>query len=94
MGTKRFNVSCPSELSDRIDAYCKTTGIPRSSLVQIAITQYLDSVELMPDLKTMISALASVTHGALSGELSPDEAQKRLNSIEDSYSLITGKKSL
>lgn len=91
MASVRFNVTFPPEVLDRVDVYCRKTGIPRSSLLQIAVSQYLDSVEAMPDVKKMFAAMAALVDGSFRGEISPTVAKERFDSISSTYTALTGR---
>lgn len=88
----RVNISFPRDVLGRIDAYCKKTGIPRSAFVQLASTQYLDAVDAMPSVNTMLNAMASVVDGTFRGELSPDMAKEQIAGIKRTYTALTGRK--
>lgn len=91
MATIRVNVSLSSDVLSRIDSYCKDNGMPRSAFLQLSAVQYLDAVEAMPSVNKMLAAMAAVVDGTLKGEMSPDVAQNRLDSIQTTYTALTGK---
>lgn len=88
----RVNVSFSRDVLEKIDAYCKKTGVPRSAFLQLAANQYLSAVDAMPSVTTMLNAMASVVDGTLKGELPPDMAIKQIDGIKQTYLALTGKK--
>ena len=91
MASVRFNVTFAPDVMERVDVYCKNSGIPRSAFLQLAATQYLNAVEAMPDVNKMLAAMSAVVDGTFQGELSPDVAKKRIDAISESYKALTGK---
>lgn len=91
MASNRVNVTFSADVLERVDAYCKSTAIPRSAFLQLAATQYLDAVEAMPSFKKMLSAMSAVVDGTFNGDLCPSEAQIQLDAISASYKALTGK---
>lgn len=91
MASVRFNVTFAPDVMERVDVYCKKSGIPRSAFLQLAATQYLNAVEAMPDVNKMLAAMSAVVDGTFKGELSPDVAKKRIDAISESYKALTGK---
>lgn len=91
MSVVRYNVSLSPDAADRINAYCASTGLQRSTFISMACMQYLDAVEAMPSVQKMLAAMSSVVDGTLKGELPPDEAKSQMDSISASYKLLTGK---
>lgn len=50
--TMRMTVTLPDQLGERINEYKEQTGVPKGTLIQMAVTQYLDGqkmIESMPD---------------------------------------------
>lgn len=91
MSVSRVNVSFSSDVLERIDAYCQANGMPRSAFLQLASVQYLDAVEAMPNVNKMLAAMAAVVDGTLKGEMAPEVAKSRLDSIQATYTALTGK---
>lgn len=91
MPSSRVTVTLAPDVLERIDSYCKSSGIPRSAFIQLAANQYLDAVEAMPSVNKMLAAMSAVVDGTLKGELSPDVAKKRIDAISESYKALTGK---
>lgn len=91
MASIRFNVTFTPDVMERVDSYCKKSGIPRSAFLQLAATQYLDAVEAMPNVNKMLAAMAAVVDETFKGELSPDMARTRIDAISESYRALTGK---
>lgn len=91
MSVVRYNVSLSPDVAERINTYCASTRIQRSTFISLACTQYLDAVEAMPSVQKMLAAMSSVVDGTLKGELPPDEAKSQMDSISASYKLLTGK---
>lgn len=91
MASIRFNATFSPDVMERVDAYCKKSGIPRSAFLQLAASQYLDAVEAMPSVNKMLAAMAAVVDGSFKGEISPDAARARIDAISESYRALTGK---
>lgn len=91
MASERVNVTFNPDVLERINSYCKSSGIPRSAFLQMAASQYLDAVDAMPNVNKMLSAMAAVVDGTFSGEMPPDEARQRMDQISATYTALTGK---
>lgn len=91
MASERVNVTLLPEVLERVNAYCKASGIPRSAFFQLAAIQYLDAVDAMPSVNKMLAAMSAVVDGTFKGELSPDMAKERIDAISASYKALTGK---
>ncbi len=50
----------PEELIARIDDYNNETGVPKSTLVQMAVTQYLDGQKLMKSMPEFMTEMKKV----------------------------------
>lgn len=87
MASVRFNVTFSPDVFERVNSYCKSSGIPRSAFLQLAAGQYLDAVDAMPSVNKM---LAAIVDGTFKGEISPDVAKERLDAISASYKALTG----
>lgn len=51
----KMSITVPDKLYERMDEYNKEVGVPKSTLIQMAVTQYLDGqkmLETLPDLMT------------------------------------------
>lgn len=86
----RFNVTFSPDVFERVNSYCKSSGIPRSAFLQLAAGQYLDAVDAMPSVNKMLSAMSAIVDGTFKGEISPDVAKERLDAISASYKALTG----
>lgn len=88
---KKLNVTIREDLLERMDNYADENGMTRSGLIAIAVTQYLNAVEAAPSINKLLTAMAAVTEGALSGEMPVQEAQARLDAIQMTYKDLTKK---
>lgn len=50
----KMTITIPDQLSERINDYNKATGVPKSTLVQIAVDQYLNTQKMMQSLPDMM----------------------------------------
>lgn len=90
MASVRFNVTFSPDVFERVNSYCKSSGIPRSAFLQLAAGQYLDAVDAIPSVNKMLSAMSAIVDGTFKGEISPDVAKERLDAISASYKALTG----
>lgn len=87
----KLSITIKEDLLERADSYAVDNGLTRSALIGMALKQYLDAVDAMPSVNKMLSAMAAVVDGTFKGEMSPSEAQSRIDSISQAYKSITGK---
>lgn len=92
MASKKINITVDEELLGRIDKYAKANAMTRSGLLAMAAVQYLSAVELMPSVNKLLSSVAAVVDGTFSGELAPEDAEQRMQQIQNSYAALTGSK--
>lgn len=90
MASVRFNVTFSPDVFERVNSYCKASGIPRSAFLQLASSQYLDAVDAMPSVNKMLAAMSAIVDGTFKGEIPPDIAKERLDAISASYKALTG----
>ena len=62
----------------------------RSGLIAGAVTQYLNAVEAMPYMNMLINSMAAVVDGTLGGQLTTEDAEQRIQQIQNSYAALTG----
>lgn len=86
---RKLSVTIREDLLDRMDEYADENGMTRSGLIAIAVTQYLNAVEAMPSVNKLLSAMAAVSDGVLKGEMTPDEANARMDAIQVTYEQLT-----
>ena len=82
---KKLNITLREDLLERIDEYAEGNGMTRSGLLAIAATQYLNAVEAMPSVNKLLKSMAAVSEGVLKGEMSPRDAQAKLDAIQATY---------
>lgn len=92
MAVKKVNITVPESLLNRIDDFTKETGISRSSLMSIATTHYLDSLQAAPAINQMLKTLADTLAGTQNGTLEDNIANKNISDVQDAYFQIYGKK--
>ena len=90
MASKKINITIDADLLERVDKYAKANAISRSGLLAMAAVQYLNAVELMPSVNKLLNSMVAVVDGTLGGELSPTDAEQRLQQIQNSYAALTG----
>lgn len=53
----KMSITVPDKLYERMDEYNKSMGVPKSTLVQMAVTQYLDSQKMLETLPDMFKEM-------------------------------------
>ena len=92
MAYRKINITLPDNLIERADLYAKNNALTRSGLIGLSLSQYLDSMEAMPALKTMLASMAAVTDGSMRGNLSEEETKKQVEEIREKYKNFIEKK--
>lgn len=92
MASKKLNVTLQEDLIARADEFAKEHGMTRSGLISVALLQYMDAVEVMPDMKKLLSSMASIADGALRGETSPEVASAKMEAIQETYAALIDKR--
>lgn len=88
----QVSITVRDDVLRRADAYADENGMTRSGLFVLALTQYLNSVEAMPSVNKLMATMAAVVEGTFQGEISPSEAEKRMEGIKTAYELLIDKK--
>ena len=78
--TRKINSTLPSDLIDRMDAYGKKSGLTRSGLIFVAVKQYLDAQEIMPDVNEALQTLSKIADVAM--EMSREDLTKQVGELE------------
>lgn len=91
MASVKINISVNPELLERMDIYSKNNAISRSGLISLAVSQYLNSIEMQPKVKQLMNQLTAAFDGALKGNLSEDEKKEVYNRMQSSYAEIEKK---
>lgn len=87
----KLNITLAPDLLARMDAYSSENSMSRSGLISLAVSQYLNSIEVMPSVNKLLASFAAVTEGTLKGEISREEAEDRLAKIQSAYEVLTKK---
>lgn len=90
MASKKINITIDADLLERIDKYAKANALTRSGLLAMSAVQYLNAVEAMPSVNKLLNSMAAVVDGTFSGQLSPQDAEQRMQQIQNSYAALTG----
>lgn len=90
MASKKINITLDEELLERIDKYAKTNAMSRSGLLAMSAAQYLNAVESMPSINKLLNSMVAVVEGTLNGDVSPADAEQRMQQIQNSYTALTG----
>ena len=90
MASKKINITLDEELLDRIDKYAKSNAMSRSGLLAMSAAQYLNAVESMPSINKLLNSMVAVVEGTLNGDVSPADAEQRMQQIQNSYTALTG----
>lgn len=88
MPSKKINITLQVDLLDRADSYADKHGMTRSGLIAMALSQYLNAVEAMPNVQKLLASMAAVAEGAVTGKLDFDEASKKIEGIKEAYSVL------
>lgn len=91
MATKKLNITIRTDLLERTDQYCDDNNISRSGLIALALTQYLNAVEAMPSVNKLLSSLAAVAEGTITGAMTKEESEAQLARIQSAYELMQAK---
>lgn len=90
MPSKKINITLDVNLLERIDNYASENAMTRSGLLAMAAAQYLNAVEAMPSVNKILSGMSAVLDGTLRGDLTPADAEQRVQQIRNSYAALTG----
>ena len=52
-----MSITVPDQLYKRMDDYNKEIGVPKSTLIQMAVTQYLDGQKMLESLPSLMTEL-------------------------------------
>ena len=74
----KVNITCNDDLMKRVDAYAERNYLSRSGLFTIAVTQYLNSVEIVNSVTDMTVSLRKI---ADNNEID-DETLEKLKDFE------------
>lgn len=74
----KVNITCDDELMKRVDSYAERNYLSRSGLFNLAVTNYLNSVELMSCITDMSVAMQKI---ADTNEID-DETYEQLKDFE------------
>lgn len=78
MAKLKVNITLDEELMRRIDEYAEDNYLNRSTLVSLAVTQYLNAADVSKAIKEMAFAMRKI---ADTGEVD-DETRKQLEDFE------------
>lgn len=87
MAKVKVNITLDEELISRIDGYADDNYMSRSSLISLACTQFLNSVDVTRAIQDMAFAMRKI---ADSGEID-DEARRQLEDFERISKMLMGK---
>lgn len=88
MASQKINITLPVDLLERMALYSKKNSISRSGLIALSVSQYLNALEATPALQTILSSLAAVAEGTLTGNMPKDEADLKLEDIQKAFASI------
>lgn len=92
MASQKINITLQKDLLSRADEYASVNGMTRSGLISVALSQYLNAVEVQPSINKILASMAAVAEGAMSGEMSPVIASAKMEAIQQTYLDIMAKK--
>lgn len=87
MAKVKVNITLDEELISRIDGYADDNYMSRSSLISLACTQFLNSVDVTRAIQDMSLAMRKI---ADSGGID-DDARRQLEDFERISKMLTGK---
>lgn len=87
MAKVKVNITLDEELISRIDGYADDNYMSRSSLISLACTQFLNSVDVTRAIQDMAFAMRKI---ADSGVID-DEARRQLEDFERISKMLMGK---
>ena len=56
----KFNISMKDDLFERFDKFSKDRHVNRSALVSIAVQQYMDAIEQLPEVQCKLDELKDI----------------------------------
>ena len=56
----KMTISIPDELSDKLNQHNELTHLPKSTIIQIALNQYLQSQDLLSSIKDLKPLIAEM----------------------------------
>lgn len=83
----KVQLSINDKLMERVDDFAEKNYYNRSSLFQVAMTEYLNAKEMQSLLPEMVACMRSI---ADNGNID-DETQAKINDIERLMRIVTGK---
>lgn len=77
----RIQVSMDDDVLKRIDEFSKKVALSRSAFLSMAAVDYIDSKEKAPLISSAFSSMAALLDARVKGEISQDEFQSRIDSL-------------
>ena len=88
---QKVTISVNCELLEKIDAYADDNGMTRSGFIGLAAKQYLQSVEMLPNVAKIFSEIASFVEDKAG--MSEEQKVEQIRLFDDDINAILGKKS-
>lgn len=82
MASKKINITIRPDVLDRIDKFCEDNNITRSGLFQLAVTQYINALEIKPDINKALALMGSLADQVGNGVINPEEYRAKLGELE------------
>lgn len=84
MKSKKINITVPDTLLEKVDAYAEKNAMTRSGLIQLAMSQYIQAQEMMPNLNNAFALMGSLAVKAASqGGVDSEAFSKELNELQE-----------
>lgn len=85
MKSKKINITVPDTLLEKVDAYAEKNAMTRSGLIQLAVSQYLQAQEMMPNLNNAFALMGSLAKRAASENgINSAAFEQELNDLQES----------
>lgn len=79
----RIQISIDDEVLQKVDSFVKKSGLNRSAFLSMAALDYIAAKEKAPLITSAFSSMAVLLDSRVKGEISQEEFQRRLDSLDD-----------
>ena len=92
MKAVRINITIQDDLLEKVDAYTASNAMTRSGLIQLALSQYLQAQEMLPNLNNAFALMGSLAkRAATEGGVNTEEFNSELAALEQCQKQLAGK---
>lgn len=88
----RVQISIDDAVLQKIDAFAKQAALSRSAFLSMAAVDYIAAKEKAPLITSAFSSMAVLLDARVRGELTQEEFQIRIDSLDNSIKQLDDKK--